>query len=767
MGSRQAPNLERTCGAGVHTTAYRNILLLLAISSFLSGCAKKNDGSEKTKNDAGDTDTGDLSDAGLPENAGDTDTDDTDTGDMESTAVCTPDDTDTSGPVCAEKVETDTEFDGLSREITTVQYWKRATKYMVPVNEETAQIPALLQNANRYALHMDFLTAVFMPDLTGSEYIALVMRRDTREYYTGNFMRINDPDKGEFYGFTVYTSSTSSEQLEPSEVADVYEKLSAIFTAGPLAYTFEPSDALGPAKAKEWVNPGFPIYFPGNDEVTVEVYTPGTNYGVVHLYTQEEFDAAEEAGLLSYKNLAVIDEVPFDIEAVVAGVITGGRQWELSHVNVRMGRRCTPNLYVQDALDALAEWDGALVKLTATSDSTGDDSYTVTAAEESDAEAWWADHRPKLEDIPAPDSDYTALDPLTDMDVDDDPVRLVSRFGGKAANLAKLYAFLDADFQVPGFGIPFSYFQEFMASNTIIDGRASPPEEIPLEEYVGRLAADTEVGQDAALRKKLLKDLRERIETEGRVSETSVEDLADQIESVFGSRDIKVKFRSSSNVEDSLEFSGAGLYSSTAVCAADSLDADILGPSLCDSGNNEERSIERGLLTVWASLFNDRAWDERDWYQVPQEASVMGILVTKAFPDELVNGVAFTGDPSDATEARYLINAQLGDENVVGNNALLVPEKDLLKMDEDGEVSRIYRVRSSVLAEPGDPVLSDEQLGALGALMADIDAQYPLDLGTYDRDEILLDMEFKIDSETEGLKIKQIRPFLLSTEDAS
>jgi pyruvate, water dikinase len=681
-------------------------------------------------------------------------------------SVCNPYDTDPNGPVCSQRVTTDAEFDQLSLETASIQYWDRATKFMVPVSDDPDLIPPLLQNSNRYPLHLEFLSEVFMPDLTGQRYREIVMRRTSRLYYAGNFIRIVDSIEGEFYGFTIYTSATPSELLEPVEVQYVFDQLESVFTAGELVFTFEPFDAMGPAKAKRWVNPGFPIYFPKHDEIKVEVYTPGVCYGRVKRFTLEEFESAALAGLIGYSDLVVIDAVPFDIEQVVAGVVTGGRQWELSHVNVRMGRRGTPNLYVKDALAEFDSWEDQLVKLVVQkrADGSTTDSYTVVAADQEEAEAWWADHRPKLADIPEVDAEYTALDSLTEMDVDDTLICLISRFGGKAANLAKLYAFLDEEVQVPGFGIPFAHFETFLASNHIVDQLASPPETVTLREYIDRLAADTAVRQDATLRRRLLLDLRERIQTEGRVPEELVDDLADQIRTVFGSSDVKVKFRSSSNVEDSLEFSGAGLYNSTPVCAEDSTDPDLLGPSACDSNNSEEKTIERGLLKVWSSLYNDRAWEEREWYQVPQEAASMAILVTLAFPDEIANGVAFTGDPSNPNETRYLINAQVGDENVVGNDAHLVPEMDLLEIT-DGVVSRIYRVRSSVLAEPGVPVLSDEQLLILGGLMAEIDDQYPLDLGTHHREEVLLDMEFKIDRATEGIKIKQIRPFLLSAKD--
>jgi len=674
--------------------------------------------------------------------------------------VCDPDDPDPRGPVCAREVATDAQFDRLSIGPTGVQHWERATKYMVPAHDEDDLIPALVQNANRFPVHLDFLASVFLPGLDLATYTALVIERATRQYYAGNLIRIDDPVQGHLYGFTAYAAARPTELLEPVEVRRIYEQLGGVVTAGPLAYTFEPFDAMGPAKARAWIDPGFPLWFPADSGVTVEVYTPGVAYGRVRCFTVEQLDAAAGSGLLGWRDLVVVDSVPFDLETVVAALITGGRQWELGHVSVRLARRGTPNLYVQDAPAELATWEGRLVRLEATNGAgSADDTWTVVEASEAEAEVWWATHRPHLADVPVVDVAYDGLDALTAMDVDDTPVRLVSRVGGKAANLAKLYAFLDAKYQVPGFGIPFQPFEAFLDATTIEDTRASPPETVTLREYVRRLATDPALATDAATRLRLLAGLRDRIEGAGSIPPAFVAAVADRIGQVFGGTDVRVRFRSSGNVEDSLEFSAAGLYDSTTVCAADSLDGDTAGPSACDSSESKERSIERGLRRVWASLYNARAWDERDYYQVPQTAASMAVLVTLAFPDELANGVAFTGDPSDPSDLRYLVNAQVGDEPVVSNDSAKVPEADRLEIT-DGEVTYIYRVRSSTLATPGVPVLSDAQLIELGGLMASIDAVYPLELGGHARSDVLLDLELKIQKGTGQLKLKQIRPFL-------
>jgi pyruvate, water dikinase len=676
--------------------------------------------------------------------------------------VCGLDDGDPRGPACSTFVGTDEAFETLSLPLAGVPGWQRATKYTVPASEEATAIPALVQNVNRYKVHRDFLEAFFLPGLDLGTYADMVIRRETRQYFAGNLIQIDDSALGRVYGFTIYTLASTSEQLQIDEVLHVFEELSAVVGAGSLVYTFEPSDLLGAETARAWVDPGFPIVYPfESGGPTVEVYTPGAGCGRVRRLSVEGLDAAVAEGTIGYRDLVVVDGVPFDIDTVVAGLVTGTRQWELSHVNVRLAHRGTPNLFVADALSAMAAWDGQLVRLEALHSSTdGDaDSYSVTPIDEAEAEACWDLQRPQIDDLPATDREYRAFDGLREMDVDDEPVPLAARFGGKAAGLAKLYAFLDDSYEVPGFGIPFAWFEDFLDETTIADPRDEAAAEIPLRDFVARLAEDPEVAADALLRHEQLALLRGRIREGGHIPGALIEDLSTRIIEIFGAADVRVRFRSSSNVEDALSFSGAGLYDSTTVCAEDSLDGDQAGPSACDPGKDKERDIERGLRKVWASLYNDRAWDERDWYQVPQDLASMALLVSLGFPDEEANGVAFTGDPADPSDPRYLVNAQLGDEDVVSNDASTIPEGVKLEL-VDGEVVEIFRISASSLVEPGATVLGDDQLYELGGLMAEIAERFPIDLGAHDPSEVLLDLEFKIAKDGGGLKIKQIRPFL-------
>jgi hypothetical protein len=673
------------------------------------------------------------------------------------------------GPPCRDAIEDEAQFEGLAVGNDLTQ----GTKFMLPARDDPALLPLVFQNSRRYPLHLCFLCCAFPEkfgacncesqpcrdpeSLTPQKYMDLILKRSKRSYFAGAIQRVQDAELGRMYGFSVWTDSADrTELLEMNEVKGIYDYLRAFFEPETLAYMPALSDPDAVAKARTWTHPPFPVYL-GKDDVRVEVYNPGEAYGTVRLFALSEFDQAAERGELAFRDIVVVDKVPFDIEAVVAGVVTGARQWELSHVNVRMSRRGTPNIFVKDPLSALAAWQGKLVHLEAEKSAGTLGSYRISPATLDEAEAFWASRRPNLGPAPSVDRAFLGLPALLDIAAQPEAM-LTSRVGGKAGNLARLLALLPEPNRVRAFAIPFLYFEDFMEHNRIRDERVSPPEEVTLREYVRRLANDPRFSSDAAYRKALLWDLRSRMQSRGAIDPALVAELARRIREVFGTDTARVRFRSSSNVEDALEFSGAGLYSSTTVCAGDSLDQDRSGPSRCDASLEEERTIERGLLLVWSSLYSDRGVAERDWYQIPQDTASMAILVSEAFPDERANGVAFTGNPQESLDGRFLVNAQMGDEAVVGNDPLLIPERDYLTV-QDGRVQKIERDRASSLAPPGGWVLSDEELARLGELLSTIERTYPIDTAPYPRERVLLDLEFKLTREG-VIRIKQIRPFL-------
>jgi hypothetical protein len=224
----------------------------------------------------------------------------------------------------------------------------------------------------------------------------------------------------------------------------------------------------------------------------------------------------------------------------------------------------------------------------------------------------------------------------------------------------------------------------------------------------------------------------------------------------------KIRFRSSTNVEDSNQFTGAGLYDSFSGCLGDDLDGDGQGPCLCDANEDNERGVFRAIRKVFASFYNDNAFLERLRHDVNEAEVGMALLVHHSFPDEfeLANGVAtLEKDDSSSTYTIKLVT-QLGAVSVANPLDGSIPE----------EVTVIYRTasdidltltRSSNLVILGEKVLQwTTDYKELAQLLVAIADQFATVTG---KTTYILDFEYKklapggAAIPTGGLVVKQVR----------
>lgn len=628
---------------------------------------------------------------------------------------------------------------------------RRVGKYLAPTGPG-APLPTLFLDANYYALHFCLLKQAFAPQFPSfsfAQYQQLVYRRAGREMIAGSIYEFIGDDLPVRYGFTVETPDDPGELLNEPEVYAIAHQLGARFGAGQLG--FVPASAAQQGKALGWQKPRFPVVFGGEDgDIVYEAYSPGTAYGRVRRYSAEALAGA--SGNFGWQDILVLETAPTDLVGVMAGVVTGSRQDVLSHLNVLAARRGTPNLFVADPLAAFAASDGQLVRLRATPEA-----YSVVLADLAEAEAFWAGHRPLVAIEHPPDPDYFELVDLHDIPTATASERgtAIGRFGGKVTGLATLYPILDPIYQTAGFGVPGAHYLQFMNGNSWELKIAGKSQVISFADTIALWLADPEFRSDTAVRKAWLSALTAAMVQRGAIDPDLRAALKQQITASFGSPAAMVRFRSSSNVEDGLDFNGAGLYTSVSGCALD--EAGAGGDSSCDA-SKPARSLDAAIKEVWASLWGFGAFEEREYYQIDHAATAMSMLVSRQYEDEQANGVAFTGNPSDPKDARYTINVQVGEVDVVSPPAGVTAELDRLTI-ADGAVIDIDRAAASSLVPAGEQVLSDAQLRELGGLLAEIAGSYPIDPGEHAPEEVLLDLEFKYTKQGK-LILKQIRPFL-------
>lgn len=586
---------------------------------------------------------------------------------------------------CVHAIETDARWDEITVDATPVDQI-RATKYGVPALDDA--VPTFFLNSNLYELHSQLLGDAFAdryPDMTHADYVEMVLG-DPRVYYSGNLASYIEPGGGRVYGFTIWDDpADAGSTIQLDEALYVFDELAASTTLRPLV--FVPSSNNQRELADTW---GGAIPVRGESDLMYEVYTGGVGYGTLQLVDLSELEDLSESGAIGHQDILVLDEAPLDIERVIAGVVTGTRQAALSHLAVRTSARGTPNCFLDDAHLQLSAWEGQLVQLCC-----GSSGLEIREATLDEAEAHWEQVRPEPVEIPEPDFEERALRDLSELPTATADQRLagVRAYGSKGTNLATLYDRIPLELQLNGFVIPMGYSQETVSDELLFA-------------------------------------------------------IRDQAETTFGSDEVMVRFRSSSNAEDALGFSGAGLYESTKVCPADSFDDDDDGPSRCDPDEEDERTIEQGLETVWASLWTTRAVDERAWYGIDEASVGMAILVNERSKDEQVNAVAFTGVPG-GDDDRFLVEAQIGLYDVVSNESGMWPERSLVD-PVDWDIERV------TTSSEADEVLSEARLLELAQALADIQAVFPVDGA--DGSE-LLDTEWKVLSDGR-LIIKQVRPFV-------
>ena len=650
---------------------------------------------------------------------------------------------------CVHQVPDETTFTDVTIASSSIDQL-RVGKYMVPAVDE-ARVPGLFVNVQTYLLHYDLLVEGWpetFSGLTTTDYNKLILYPDSREFYAGTVALYLSSDGGDpYYGFTVWDDpADSSSTVTLDDVTAAWQDLSERFDIGELV--FVPGSSNQQEAVRTW---DAPFTIAGVADVAYEVYNPGAAYGTLRLYTLEELAHASETAEFGYQDIVVIDEAPQDLERVVSGIVTGTRQGDLSHLNVLSASRGTPNCYVQEPLEALATWEDRLVRFEC-----GDTDYTVSETTQGEAEAWWDSIRPDPVEVCEPDTSVSDLPGLLSLDTDTAEDRSVGvcRYGSKGTNLAALYQRIDSAYQLTGFLVPVHYYDAFVTENTwtvdLGDGEAE-------HSFADTLTAwhdDETFLTDAALRRERLESLRNAM-MGAPVDPDLLASLEARILEVWGTDETMVRFRSSSNAEDALEFSGAGLYESESVCLADENDGNSAGPSHCDPDKNSERTVSDGIRGVWASLWYMGAYEERDWYGIDHLQVAMGVLVNDRSKDEQANIVAFSGNPTSEGDDRYLVNAQEGELEVVASEPGVFPESVLLTVESEA-VTEILRVSSS---SEVDEVLTDAELEELGGVLAGIAAIYPVDLEVPADRDLLWDTEWKVLSDGR-LIIKQIRPYV-------
>ena len=191
-------------------------------------------------------------------------------------------------------------------------------------------------------------------------------------------------------------------------------------------------------------------------------------------------------------------------------------------------------------------------------------------------------------------------------------------FGGKAANYGLLRRSVSNNCPV-AVAFSFDLWEAFL-------DQVLPTGDSLRKEISQRLAPLTNYPPNMALLNTALAGIRDLFTKGARFTPAQQEAITTALAQRFDLKR-KIRFRSSTNVEDSEHFTGAGLYDSYSGCLADDLDGNTSGPCECDPEDNEERGVFRAMQKVYASFYNNNAFLERLAHGVDETQVAMGMLV--------------------------------------------------------------------------------------------------------------------------------------------
>lgn len=442
--------------------------------------------------------------------------------------------------------------------------------------------------------------------------------------------------------------------------------------------------------------------------VTYQSMNPGVGYGRLRL-----FDGTQDNTPPTVRDVVLFKDTPNDLTHV-AGIITENPQTPLSHINLKAKQNNTPNAFLKNASEdpEILALVGKNVRFEVTPDG-----VQIREATEAEVEANLEKLRPTAPQFPPRDLSVTRPMPLAQVGFEDREA-----FGAKAANCAELAKILPSGMVPDGFAVPFSFYDTFMKETGLYDRARA-------------MIAEPRFESDAAYREEQLSRFRRALR-DADIPPALAAPLREMHRSFPPGTELRC--RSSTNNEDLEGFNGAGLYDSY-------------------THRVDEGEIDRTLKQVWSSLWNYRAFEERDFYRIDHFEAGMGVLVHPNFDDEEANGVALTRNIYDPNWPGFYVNVQVGEQLVTNPPPGATPDEFLISAIGPNNEYETQFIRRSSLTTDGAPILSDAHTNRLRRAMETIQRHFKSRYGRDGDPKFSMDLEFKVDVNG-ALVIKQARP---------
>lgn len=499
----------------------------------------------------------------------------------------------------APKLETLEEFEAYSKE----QGGERFAKFVIDLKSDAIYY----FDVDVYKVHKDFIFGELYKRPKTKEAVRVFDKN-----YTANKVDFMMCYLVHHLAQDAWTFAFWDGDLATAEhVTHAYKRMRETFVKG-AEVKFRPDSSYQEAVAKKLVGVPYILNDALYQAADYVAFNQGTAIGKLRLVPP---NVAETELTFAPDEIVVLTTPLADITPV-AGIISEQFSTPLSHVSLRARAWQIPNIGLHGARAKLGALDGKTVLFEAKGGA-----YTMREATAAEVAANQAKTH-KVVELPV--ANLEAKELLT---LDAFRAKDVVVFGTKAANLGEIVASRPTLFEVPpGFGIPFHYYAEHMATHG-------------LDKRLAAMLADPKFAKDAGFRRQQLAALKQAI-MDAPVSAELRTQVTAALAALPGSEG-GVFVRSSGNAEDLDQFNGAGLY---------------------DTVPNQ-RGVDQVLASVkqvWGSLWNFVAFEDRQRAGIDHARTYSAVLVQVGVPATAA-GVLVTQHPTDPTdEKNYTINAKSG-----------------------------------------------------------------------------------------------------------
>ncbi len=599
------------------------------------------------------------------------------------------------------------------------------------------------QNSNTYAFHHEFATVHLDPfmGMSRQEFEAVTLREAGQQAVVGAV--IFPPPQRQLKEYAIQFERHDA--MHPEMVQQLFEKVRAsVETPADTGVVYIPTffqQAVTQDHLHCFEQYGIEVGAPDRWSLGDECYSGGWALGRLKHVLGQDLQAAYTDGTLTPDDILLTDAVPSEVPRV-AGIISLSPSTPNSHVAILSQTFGVPFGYLRQSQADVLALDGKEVILRVRMG--GGCSVEVVDVEGQLP----AETRSALEALAAPVEvaiQAKATKGALSLSTDTLNAADIQYVGGKAANFGLLRRSIP-DNSPAAIALTFDLWDGFMSQVL--------PNGMPLGQEIAAALSGLKYPEEISQLQAALAQVRETIKTATQFTPEQQGAVTAALASFDPLQ--KIRFRSSTNVEDSEHFTGAGLYDSYSGCLADDADDDEVGPSQCDAQKGTERGVFRAIRKVFASFFNDNAYFERRRFGLDEAAVGMAILVHHSFPDseELANGVA-TVIRQGSSQYNFDIVTQTGATSVTNPDSSALPEVAHCWSFDGVRCSGIFIQQESSLLPLGGRVLQmGEEYITLSELLLKVTHQFEQENPSLV--SFTLDLEYK-KIKPGVLVIKQVR----------